>query len=116
MNEATNLEHSAAAMVIGVAADGEPPDIEYLQSYASRPATEVNSIIWPNPDFDSNITVYGPEVKALAGRYLLQMIEELKALPNPDGKPGSLLDSIDLIVPHPANMVRSRGPDRGNAA
>ena len=32
-----------------------------------RTVTEVNSIIWPNPEFDNNITVYGPEVRALAG-------------------------------------------------
>ena len=68
----------AAAIVVGVAPEGEPTDIEYLQTYASGPATEVNSIIWPNPEFDNNITVYGPEVKSLAGRYLNQMIEELK--------------------------------------
>jgi 3-oxoacyl-[acyl-carrier-protein] synthase III len=95
----------AAAFVVGVAADGEPPDIDFLQSYASGPATQVNSIIWPNPAFDNNITVYGPEVKALAGRYLAQMIDELKALPDPDGKQASLLESIDLIVPHQANKT-----------
>ena len=67
--------------------------------YASGPADEVNSIIWPNPIFDNNITVYGPQVKSLAGRYLAQMIEELKALPDPDEIADSLLDSIDLIVP-----------------
>ena len=93
----------AAAIVVGVAPEGEPPDIEYLQTYASGPATEVNSIIWPNPEFDNNITVYGPEVKSLAGRYLNQMIEELKTLPAADGGEGSLLESIDLIVPHQAN-------------
>ena len=95
----------AAAVVVGVAAEGERPDIEYLQTYASGPATEVNSIIWPNPDFDNNITVYGPEVKSLAGRYLAQMIEELKTLPPADGDEGTLLDSIDLIVPHQANKT-----------
>lgn len=95
----------AAALVVGVAPQGEPPDIEYLQTYASGPATEVNSIIWPNPAFDNNITVYGPEVKSLAGRYLVQMIDELKALPDPDGVAASLLDSIDLIVPHQANKT-----------
>jgi 3-oxoacyl-(acyl-carrier-protein) synthase III len=95
----------AAAIVVGVAPDGEAPDIEYLQTYASGPATEVNSIIWPNPEFDNNITVYGPEVKSLAGRYLKQMIEELKVLPDPDEKAESLLDSIDLIVPHQANKT-----------
>ena len=95
----------AAAIVVGVAPEGEAPDIEYMQTYASGPATQVNSIIWPNPSFDNNITVYGPEVKTLAGRYLVQMIEELKALPDPDGKAASLLDSIDLIVPHQANQT-----------
>jgi 3-oxoacyl-[acyl-carrier-protein] synthase III len=95
----------AAAFVIGVAPDGAPPDIDYLQTYASGPTSQVNSIIWPNPAFDNNITVYGPEVKALAGRYLVQMIDELKALPHPDGGAGSLLDSIDLIVPHQANKT-----------
>jgi 3-oxoacyl-[acyl-carrier-protein] synthase III len=65
----------------------------------------VNSIIWPNPEFDNNITVFGPQVKALAGRYLAQMIEEIGALPAPDGATGSLLDSIDLIVPHQANKT-----------
>jgi 3-oxoacyl-(acyl-carrier-protein) synthase III len=95
----------ASAIVLGIAPPGEPPDIEYLQTYASGPASEVNSIIWPNPAFDNNITVYGPEVKALAGRYLEQMIDELKVLPDPDGVKASLLESIDLIVPHQANKT-----------
>jgi 3-oxoacyl-[acyl-carrier-protein] synthase III len=95
----------AGALVVGPAPVGEPPDIEYLQTYASGPASEVNSIIWPNPVFDNNITVYGPEVKALAGRYLNQMIEEITALPDPDGVKASLLESIDLIVPHQANKT-----------
>ena len=95
----------AAAIVVGVAPADGPPDIDYLQTYASGPASEVNSIIWPNPDFDNNITVYGPEVKSLAGRYLTQMIGELAALPDPDGRADSLLDSIDLVVPHQANKT-----------
>jgi 3-oxoacyl-[acyl-carrier-protein] synthase-3 len=66
--------------------------------------SEVDSIIWPNPEFDNNITVHGPEVRALVKRYLNQMIGELHALPNPGG-PGSLLDSVDLIVPHQANKA-----------
>ena len=53
----------AAAIVVGVAPPGEPPDIEYLQTYASGPASQVNSIIWPNPAFDNNLTLFGPEVK-----------------------------------------------------
>jgi 3-oxoacyl-(acyl-carrier-protein) reductase len=93
----------AAAVVVGPAPAGVAPDIEVFQTYASGPWSEVNSIIWPNPDFDNNITVYGPEVKALVKRYLTQMIGELKALPNPDGGPGNLLDAIDLVVPHQAN-------------
>src|SRR5450432_1797414 len=40
----------AGALVVGPAPVGEPPDIEYLQTYASGPASEVNSIIWPNPE------------------------------------------------------------------
>jgi 3-oxoacyl-[acyl-carrier-protein] synthase III len=95
----------AAAMVVGPAPEGAAPDLWFLQTYASGPASEVNSIIWPNPEFDNNITVYGPEVKSLAGRYLAQMIDELGALPDPDGAAGSLLDSIDLVVPHQANKT-----------
>jgi 3-hydroxy-3-methylglutaryl CoA synthase len=33
------------------------------------------------------------------------MIKEIGALPDPDGGAGSLLDSIDLIVPHQANKT-----------
>jgi 3-oxoacyl-[acyl-carrier-protein] synthase-3 len=78
-------------------------DIEVLQTYASGPMSEVDSIILPNPEFDHDTTVYGPEVRALVQRYLEQMIGELRALPHPDGEPGSLLDAVDLIVPHQAN-------------
>ncbi len=95
----------AAAMVISPAAEGEAPDLEFFNSYASGPTSEVNSIIWPNPDFDNFITVYGPEVKTLAGRYLAQMLDEIKALPSPDDAERSLLDDIDLIVPHQANKT-----------
>jgi 3-oxoacyl-[acyl-carrier-protein] synthase-3 len=95
----------AAAMVIGPCAPGEQTDIEVLQTYASGPVSEVNSIIWPNPEFDNNITVYGPEVRSLAGRYLEQMIDELRGQSDPDGDAATLLDSIDLIVPHQANKT-----------
>ncbi|MCZ2860690.1 3-oxoacyl-ACP synthase III family protein [Blastococcus sp. VKM Ac-2987] len=95
----------AAALIVGPAADGADGDIEYMKTYASGPASEVNSILWPNPEFDNNITVFGPQVKALAGRYLAQMIDELGKLPAPEGRDGSLLDAIDLIVPHQANKT-----------
>jgi 3-oxoacyl-[acyl-carrier-protein] synthase-3 len=93
----------AAAVVVGPAPEGTPSDIEYFQTYASGPWSEVNSIIWPNPEFDNNITVYGPEVKALVTRYLKEMMGELTQLPNPNGGGGSLIDAIDMVVPHQAN-------------
>jgi len=50
-------------------------------------------------------------------RYLKQMIGELTALPHPDGGPGTLLDAIDLVVPHQANktMVESLAKAAGFA-
>jgi len=95
----------AAAIVLAPAPDGAASDVDVVQTYASGPVSEVNSIIWPNPGFDNNITVYGPEVKALVERYLAQMMGELRTLPHPAGGSGSLLDSIDLIVPHQANKT-----------
>jgi 3-oxoacyl-[acyl-carrier-protein] synthase-3 len=96
---------AATAMVVGPAPAGAPPDIEVVQTYASGPWSEVASIIWPNPEFDNNITVYGPEVRALVKRYLGQMIGELTALPHPEGGSGTLMDAIDLIIPHQANKT-----------
>ena len=93
----------AAALVVGPAPAGAPGDVDVLQTYASGPESQVNSIIWPNVEFGCDITVYGPEVKALVRRYLEQMLGELQALPHPDGRPGTLVDAIDLIVPHQAN-------------
>ena len=95
----------AAALVLAPAPPGAASDIEVYQTYASGPMAEVDSIIWPNPSFDNNITVYGPEVRALVKRYLGQMIDEMRELPNTEGGPGSLLDAVDLIVPHQANKV-----------
>src|SRR5439155_1437779 len=80
-------------------------DVEIFQTYASGPMSEVESIIWPNPEFDNNVTVYGPDVRALVKRYMEQMIAELMALPHPDGESGSLLDAIELVVPHQANKT-----------
>jgi 3-oxoacyl-[acyl-carrier-protein] synthase-3 len=95
----------AAAMVIAPASPGAPSDIEVYQTYASGPMAEVDSIIWPNPEFDNNITVFGPEVRALVKRYLGQMIDEMRELPNTEGGAGSLLEGVDLIVPHQANRT-----------
>jgi 3-oxoacyl-[acyl-carrier-protein] synthase III len=95
----------AAAMVVAPAAEGDPVDVEVLQTYASGPASEVNSIIWPNPEFDNDITVYGPEVKSLVQRYLDQMLGELRDQTDPDDPGRSLLESIELIVPHQANKT-----------
>ena len=106
---------SAGALVLGPAAPGSPPDLEVFQTYASGPMSEVESIIWPNPAFDNSVTVYGPEVRALVSRYLSQMVGELAALPDPDGGARSLLEAIDLVVPHQANktMVTSLAREAG---
>ena len=95
----------AAAMVIAPAPEGEAGDVEVFQTYASGPASQVNSIIWPNPEFDNDVTVWGPEVKALVERYLVQMMGELRDLPHPDDPARALVDAIDLVVPHQANRT-----------
>ena len=108
----------AAAMVIGPAAAAESGDVQVVQTYASGPRSEVNSIIWPNPEFDNDITVYGPEVKSLVQRYLTQMLGELAAGPDPDDPGRTLLDSIELIIPHQANktMILSLAAQAGLSA
>ncbi len=95
----------AAAMVIAPAAPDAAGDVEVVQTYAGGPHSEVNSIIWPNPEFDNDITVYGPEVKSLVQRYLAQMLDELGAQPDPDDARRTLLESIELIIPHQANKT-----------
>jgi 3-oxoacyl-[acyl-carrier-protein] synthase III len=92
-------------MVIAPAAPDAAGDVEVVQTYASGPRSEVNSIIWPNPEFDNDITVYGPEVKSLVQRYLAQMLDELGAQPDPDDAGRTLLESIELIIPHQANKT-----------
>jgi 3-oxoacyl-[acyl-carrier-protein] synthase III len=108
----------AAAMVIGPAAAGQAGDVEVVQTYASGPHSEVNSIIWPNSEFDGDITVYGPEVKALVQRYLMQMLGELGDQADPDDPGRTLLDSIELIIPHQANktMILSLAAKAGLSA
>jgi len=90
----------AAAMVI--APSKGQRDVEVVQTYASGPFSQVNSIIWPNHEFDNDITVYGPEVKALVKRYLDQMMGELAQLKSLKGGK-ALIEDIDVIVPHQAN-------------
>ena len=94
----------AAAMIIAPAPEGSEPDIDIVQTYASGPVKEVNAIVWPNPDFDNNITVYGPPVRALAQRYLIQMLDELRTIPGIHGGE-KMIDDIDLVVPHQANKT-----------
>jgi 3-oxoacyl-(acyl-carrier-protein) synthase III len=97
----------AAAMIVSPATDRH--DVEVVQTYASGPVSQVNSIIWPNPDFDNDITVYGPEVKAMVKRYLEQMLGELSELDSvrhrSNGVRRALLNDIDTIVPHQANRT-----------
>jgi len=95
----------AAALVVGPAPEGVSSDIDVIQTYASGPLSEVNSIICPNTAFDKSITVYGPDVQVLVKRYLMQMMEELSVARDPDDSTRSLLDTIDLIVPHQANRT-----------
>ena len=95
----------AAAMVIVPAAPGRAGDVDVVQTYASGPRREVNSIIGPNEEFDGGITMYGPDVESLVRRYLTQMLAELRAQPDPDDAGQTLLDSIELIVPHQANKT-----------
>jgi len=99
----------AAALVVGPAGAAGRPDIEVFQTYASGPMSEVESIVWPNPEFAHGMTVYGPDVKAMVKRYLAQMLDELRILPHPDGRPGTMMDAIELIVPHQANQVMVAG-------
>jgi len=49
--------------------------------------------------------VYGPDVQSLVKRYLGQMMAELKEMKDPDQPLRSLLDSVDLVVPHQANQT-----------
>ena len=69
----------AAAMVIGPAPRATPVTWRSCRPTPADRTAEVNSIIWPNSDFDNDITVYGPEVKSLVQRYLVQMLDELGA-------------------------------------
>ena len=107
----------AAALVVGPAPEGVDSDVDVLQTYAGGPVREVNSIIWPNPQFGNALTLAGPEVRGMAARYLAQMIAELRALPGRHGG-ATLLDDVDLVVPHQANktMVTKIAEEAGVSA
>ena len=64
----------------------------------------MNSILWPNPAFANNITVFGPEVKSLAGRYLRQMLEDIWALPIRRSRRFAV-GQHRVIIPHQANKT-----------
>ncbi|MGE5827328.1 MAG: 3-oxoacyl-[acyl-carrier-protein] synthase III C-terminal domain-containing protein [Micromonosporaceae bacterium] len=96
---------AAAAMVIAPTAPGVAGDVEVVQTYASGPHREVNSIIGPNQEFDGDLTMYGPDVESLVRRYLTQMLGELSAQPDPKDPERTLLDGIELVVPHQANKT-----------
>ena len=72
----------AAAMVIGPAAAGDRGrggSADLRQRAAHRGQLDHLAEL----EFDDDITVYGPEVKALVQRYLVQMLDELGACPIP---------------------------------
>ena len=94
---------AAAALVIGTSCAARGGDLEVSQTYAGGPVSQVKSIVWPNPAFGNDMTVHGPEVRALVTRYLKQMISELAELPAPEGEGASLADAVELVVPHQAN-------------
>lgn len=96
---------AAAAMVVAPAPPGAAGDVDLVQTYASGPHHEVNSIVWPNREFDGDLTMYGPDVKSLVRRYLAQILSELRAEPDPDAPGRTLLDGIELVVPHQANKA-----------
>jgi 3-oxoacyl-[acyl-carrier-protein] synthase-3 len=67
----------AAAMVIGPAPDGDPGDVESCRPTPAGRTPRSTRSSGRTPDFDNDITVYGPEVKSLVQRYLIQMLDEL---------------------------------------
>ena len=105
----------AAAWSSGPPRPADPGDVEVVQTYASGPHSEVNSIIWPNAEFDNDITVYGPEVKSLVQRYLVQMLDELGALPDPDD-PGHAARQHRADRPAPGQQDDDPQPGRPRRA
>ena len=93
----------AAALVVAPAPAGVAGDVDVLQTYASEPREPSELDHLADVEFGCDITVYGPEVTALVKRYLEQMTGEMQTLPHPAGEPGTLVDAIDLIIPHQAN-------------
>lgn len=95
----------AAAFIIGPTDIARHTDVEFFQTYGSGPMNEVDSIILPNPEFDNHVSVFGPDVRTMVRRYLVQMVSELRDLKDPDQGGRAVIDSIERIIPHHANKT-----------
>ena len=96
----------AAAVVVAPAGDDEPGDVEVLQTYASGPASEVNSIIWPNPRVRQRH--HRLRARGALARRPLPRADDRRAAAScrtPTASDGTLLDAVDLVVPHQANKT-----------
>jgi 3-oxoacyl-[acyl-carrier-protein] synthase-3 len=93
----------AAAAVLVPARSVEESDIHLVTTYAGGPGSEVNAVTWPNPRFGMSVTVDGDGARSIVHRYLRAMVDELRAMPDPANRRRSMLDAIDLVVPHQAN-------------
>ena len=105
----------AAALVLAPAAPGSRPTSRSCRpTQAARSARSTRSS-GPTPSSTTTSPSTDRRSRSLAGRYLMQMIDELKTQSDPDGEAATLLDSIDLIVPHQANktMVIKLAEDAG---
>ena len=96
----------AGALVIGPAPAGAPPDIEVFQTYASGPMTRGRLDHLAEPRLRQQHHRLRP--RGARPREALPRADDRRAprrCPHPGGQPGSLLDAIDLIVPHQANKT-----------
>lgn len=95
----------AAALVLAPAPPGVASDVELVQTYAGGTRDEVNSVVWPDPAFDGCITVRADGARSIVRRYLCRMADELRAMRDPADPNRTLLDGVDLVVPHQANRT-----------
>lgn len=94
----------AAALLLAPGLNGDG-DVELVETYAGGPSDQVHAVAWPNPAFSGHLTVDGPRARAIVERYLSRILSDLS---ESRSSRGTMLDGIDLIVPHQANepMVR----------